>query len=309
MFSSKQIQKGLYFALATSIISGFSVFFNKYAVAAINPPLFFTAIKNIGVGLLLVVVLGVAYKWHLVKTLRPKAYVQLVAVALVGGALPFYLFFTGLSLIPAVNATIIHKTLVIWVALLAGIFLKEKLSPLTALGIGLLVLGQNFVGGFLGFTFSMGEALVLAATLLWSVETVIAKRALAHIDPDIVASARMGLGSLMLLVAALITTPQSFTTLIEFSATQWFWLVATSIFLLGYVSMWYRALTLAPATMVTAVLVLSTLITNVLSAVFVTRVWSATLMLQSLVIALAIVLVYVGMKRQGHTSEFASSTA
>ena len=45
----------------------------------------------------------------------------------------------------------------------------------------------------------------------------------------------------------------------------------TTLILFGYVSTWYRALSLAPVTLVATVLTLATLITNGLSAIFVTQ--------------------------------------
>ena len=47
--------KGIYLSLATAIISGVSIFVNKFAVEAIKPALYFTSIKNFSVALLLVV--------------------------------------------------------------------------------------------------------------------------------------------------------------------------------------------------------------------------------------------------------------
>jgi uncharacterized membrane protein len=48
------------------------------------------------------------------------------------------------------------------------------------------------------------------------------------------------------------------------------WTLLTAFFLLGYVLSWYAALKFAPASYVAALLVPATLVTNTLSAVFVT---------------------------------------
>lgn len=291
------VTKGMYFALAASVISGVSIFLNKFAVAAIKPPLFFTTTKNIVVGLMLVGIILALRKIPQIRSLHKKDILRLIAIGIVGGSLPFYLFFTGLANVPATNAAIIQKSLVVWVAILAIPFLKEKFSLLSTLAVILLFLGNNYIGGFKGFIFSTGEMMIFGATILWAIENVIAKRALKDIDADIVSAARMGLGSVVLLGATLITAPSSFTSILSFDTTQWFWLGVTSMLLVGYVMTWYRALALAPATTVTAILVFSTVITNVLSAIFVTHTWTAGMGIQVLLISVGVLMAYVSARK------------
>lgn len=250
--------KGIYLALLAALISGFSIYINKFAVGAISSPLVFTATKNFAVGFLIFAVLLLTKKWKLIKKLTCREIWQLILIGIIGGSLPFYLFFTGLSQTSAVNAAIIQKTLVIWVAILAIPFLKERFSVLQIAAVALLFYSNIFVGGFKGFRSSPGEMMILVATILWAVETVLAKKVLKTVDPDLVTAARMGLGSLVLLTAA-----GGFTPL---TTTQLSWVLITAAILFAYVSIWYRALKYAPATAVSAVLVASTLVTNVLSA-------------------------------------------
>lgn len=291
------IRKGIYFAFATSVISGVSIFLNKFAVAAIKPPLFFTTTKNIVVGLILVSVIIAFRKLPQIRTLQKKDIVRLIMIGLVGGSLPFYLFFTGLASVPAANAAIIQKSLVVWVAILAIPFLKEKFSLLSILAVALLFIGNNYIGGFKGFSFSSGELMIGGATMLWAVENVIAKKALKNIDADIVSAARMGLGAIVLLGATLLTAPSSLTSILSFDTTQWFWLGITSMLLVGYVMIWYRALALAPATTVTAILVFSTVITNVLSAIFVTHTWTEAMGIQVLLISVGVLMAYASARK------------
>ncbi len=302
------IRKGIYFAFATSIISGVSIFLNKFAVAAIKPPLFFTTTKNIVVGLMLVSVIIALRKLPQIRTLQKKDIVRLIMIGLVGGSLPFYLFFTGLASVPAASAAIIQKSLVVWVAILAIPFLKEKFSLFSILAVSLLFIGNNYIGGFKGFSFSSGELMIGGATMLWAVENVIAKKALKNIDADIVSAARMGLGAIVLLGATLLTAPSSLTSILSFDTTQWFWLGITSMLLVGYVMVWYRALALAPATTVTAILVFSTVITNVLSAIFVTHTWTEVMGIQVLLISVGVFMTYVSAGRfASQKQEFALS--
>ena len=96
----------------------------------------------------------------------------------------------------ATQAAFSHKTLVVWVALLAVVLLRERLGPLHVLAIGLLMAGQVVLVSSLGVvTFGVGEAMILAATLLWAVEVIVVKRLVAPLEPRTLAAARMALGS------------------------------------------------------------------------------------------------------------------
>jgi drug/metabolite transporter (DMT)-like permease len=287
---SSTLKKGIYFAFLTAFISGISNFVNKIAVDVIKPPLVFTAEKNALVGLLIIGILTISFKWKKIKNLTGKQIFYLVLIGIIGGSLPFYLFFTGLSQIPAINGAIINKTLVIWVALLAVPFLKEKMSALQITAVAILFYSNLIIGGFTKFQFSQGELFILLATILWAIEHILAKKILPNVDPDIVTGARMGFGSLILLTAAAITTPTVLVRSLNVSSTQGFWMTTTVLLLLGYVTVWYRALKFAPVTVVASILVSATLITNVLSAIFVTHIWNIQLGVQAFLTIVGIVI-------------------
>lgn len=258
-----------YLALLTAVISGTANFVNKFAVTAAKDPIFFTTLKNGVVAVLLIGLLVAFRKWEEIRHLTGRQWAKLIAIAVVGGSVPFALFFTGLTQTSALNASLIHKTLFLWVALLAIPILKERLSFLQWIGVAALFGANLFVGGFTGFKFNLGELLILGATLLWAVENVIAKIALRDLSSGTVAAARMVLGSLVLL--ALSATRGSLGQITGLNPSQWGWVLLTGGLLSGYVWTWYTALKHAPATLVATLLVPATLVTNLLSAVFVTH--------------------------------------
>ena len=89
------------------------------------------------------------------------------------------LFFEGLARSSSTDAAFVQKTLVVWVAILAVAILGERLSWPHVLAIGTIVVGQALVAGDLRSLHpEAGELMILAATLLWSVEIVVAKRLL-----------------------------------------------------------------------------------------------------------------------------------
>jgi len=297
--------KGIQLALLTAFISGFSIFINKFAVDSIKPALTFTASKNIMVAVMIISLLILTKKWRQILSLKKDQAIKLFLIAVIGGSLPFYLFFTGLSQTSAINAAILQKTLVIWVAIIAIPFLKEKLSAVQILAIGVLFGSNIMIGGFRGFSYSQGELMILAATILWAIETVIAKRVLNKVDADIVTGARMGIGSLILFSLSLITNPKTISSIVSLNSNQWFWLLLTALSLFAYVSIWYRSLKLAPATTVTAVLVISTLVTNLLSAIFITHSWKLQLTQQGMLMILGISLLIWQIKNNQNNAELA----
>jgi drug/metabolite transporter (DMT)-like permease len=274
-------------ALSTALISGISVFVNKFAVTGMDPILFAWAKNALVAGFIIAIIIALKQHRELRTLTRPSWY-KLGLVGLVGGALPFALFFTGLAMVPALTGALIHKTLFVWVALLAILFLRERFSALQWLGVGALF-AANFTVGLPAFTGSLGEWLILAATLLWAIENVIAKKALAEVSALTLAGARMGIGSLLLLVYLVFTG--GIAGLATLSLTALSWTLLTALFLTGYVLTWYSALKRAPASYVAALLVPATLVTNLLTAVFVTHSISDAQILATYLLTLGTVLV------------------
>jgi len=263
------LRTATYYALTAALVSGVSVFINKYAIAGTHDPVLFTALKNGIVALFLAGIVLATHAHRELATLTRAQWTRLCLVGLVGGSVPFALFFTGLSLTTAMNGAFIHKTLFVWVALASVVFLRERFSPLQWLGVGVLVAANTLLGGLSGLTGSMGEALILGATLLWAGEHFVAKRALRDLSAVTVAGARMLLGSVVLFVFLATTGRITYAT--DLVPTHMGWTLLTAAFLLAYNLTWYAALKRAPASYVAALLVPATLVTTLLTAVYTTQ--------------------------------------
>src|SRR3989344_70242 len=255
--------------IATAFLSGTNNFLTKIAVTAVKDPVVFTMLKNAVVALLIFGLLLVFRSWREIPKLSRRDAIRLIAIGIIGGSVPFLLYFIGLTSTTAINAGLIHKTLFLWVAFLAIPFLKERMSAWQWLGIGMIFAANPILGGFTGFKYNAGELMILAATLLWALENIIAKMALANVSSSLLAGARMILGSMILGTVVLIQGKTQLVTGLTMS--QWAWTLLTSALLLGYVLTWYTALKYAPATYVATLLVPATLVTNILSAIFITH--------------------------------------
>jgi drug/metabolite transporter (DMT)-like permease len=255
--------QGVALAFVTALISGVSIFVNAHAVKHFGNATVYTTAKNAVAGLLLLpLALGPARRSA--AAVRGRMPLALLAVAVIGGSVPFVLFFEGLARAEATQAAFIQKTLVVWVALLAVPLLHERFRLPHALAIALLLVGQAVLTAPFGtLAFGNGELMILAATLLWSVEVVFVKHLLASIDARTVAAARMALGTVLLLVWVAARGEAGLLT--GFGAEEWGWVLLTGLLLTGYVATWYQALARAQAIDVTAVLVFGAVVTAVLS--------------------------------------------
>jgi len=226
-------------AAVAALVSGVAVFVNGLAVRHFDDATVYTTAKNLWAGL----ILAVALMAIPIQDARRAAPIQrstwpwLAVVAVIGGAVPFVLFFEGLAVATSTDAAFIHKTLVVWVAAGAAILLRERLRPAHLLAIALLVVGHIVVSG--GITLSgagRGEALILAATLLWAVEVLVVKRLLVTVPARYLAVVRMLGGSAVLL--AWLAVRGDLGALAGFSSGQWWWLAATGTTLAAFVSLW-----------------------------------------------------------------------
>jgi drug/metabolite transporter (DMT)-like permease len=276
---------GVMIAGGTALISGVSVFVNSYGVHAISNASVYTTAKNLVAALILAAVMLAVPGIR--KTLRTLSTSQTVPnldadeshqrsaniarlvgfayVGVIGGGLAFALFFNGLARSSAEPSAFLHDTLVVWVAILALPLLREHLSGWNLAAIGLLIGGQVVeVGGIGHLVVGKGAVLVLAATVLWAIEIIVAKRLLASSTPGQIALVRMGIGSVVLLIYVAATG--GLAALVSLGANQLGWVALTGGLLALYVGTWLVALSRARALDVTSILVASVIVTALLQA-------------------------------------------
>jgi drug/metabolite transporter (DMT)-like permease len=258
---------GIGLAFVTACISGVSIYLNGRAVKHFGDATVYTTAKNLVAAAILVALALFATRRPTTTAAAPvgrRQWLQLFAVGVIGGSVPFVLFFEGLARAEATQAAFIQKTLVIWVALLAVPLLKERHGRLQYFAIALLVVGQAWLVGSAGtIAFGEGEAMILAATLLWAVEVVYVKRLIGPLSPRLLAAARMGFGAAILIAWVAVTGKMGALTGLD--SGQWRWVVLTGLLLTAYVATWYEALARAQAVDVTAVLVFGAVITALLA--------------------------------------------
>jgi drug/metabolite transporter (DMT)-like permease len=255
------MSKGLMLVIATAIISGVSIYMNRFGVDVVNPSVF-TFLKN---SLVFVMLFGILFFAGRVKDftkLSRKDWITLALIGLVGGSIPFLLFFKGLALTTAAKGSFVHKTMFLYVAVLAYIFLKEKFDWKFFAASGLLLLGNFLLLKVTYQPFNIGDMMILGAAVLWAVENVISKKILARLDSRIVSFSRMSFGSAFILLF-LIATGEA-PKIMTLTGVQVGWTLFTSVLLLGYLLAWYEGLKTVPVTLATSLLMLGSPITTML---------------------------------------------
>lgn len=259
------MSKGYLYIFLTALISGASVYLNKFSVNVINPYIF-TGLKNSVVVVLLVLAIFGAGQWPVLRRLSRRQWGKLALLGLVGGGVPFLLFFKGLSLTSASQGALIHKSMFLWAGFLALVFLKERFNRWTLVGAISISAGIWFMSQGKFQAVGLGDGLILIATLLWAAEAVLAKRTLADITPTIVAWERMFFG--LLVIVGFWSVSGQLSLVGKITVSQLGWVGLTAALLFGYVLTWYAGLRRLPVTVATAILTLGFPITGVLALIF-----------------------------------------
>lgn len=257
---------GIVLVLMTAAISGVSTFVNFWAVQGTTSDAF-VAVRNTAVAGALLVVAVAASGGRLPRLSRRDA-ARLAVIGLVGGAVPFVLFFRGLQMAAtaggAATATFGYRALFLFAAVGAVVYLKEAVPRRWAIGAGAILAGNFALLSLTVPLWSDGTALVLAATALWAGEYALSRRALSDLPATTVAWGRMGFGAAFLLVWLLATSgPAAASSL---TGDQWVWVAVSGALLAAFVSTWYAGLARLDLASATALLALAFPITWALGA-------------------------------------------
>ena len=255
---------GIFLVLVTAVISGFSIFINSIGVREFDSSIF-TFAKTSAVALLLFAVITGIGMLKEITALKKEQWLQLAAIGLIGGSLPFLLFFQGLKMTAGATSGFIHKTIFVYVAIFALLFLKEKATKGLLVGSMLLLFGNYFMIKP-DFAFSIGHVYVLLAVILWAAEYTYSKHLLNELSGSIVAFGRMFFGSV--LIFAFLLAANKVSLIKGLTGVHYGWIVLTSLFLLMYTLTFYNGLKHVKVTTAACILSLGSPITTILALVF-----------------------------------------
>ena len=141
---------GVAVAVVAAAVSGLAIYLNAFAVRQLPDAAVYTTLKN---GVAATVLVGIGLGTGALRRDAPvirRNWRRILVVGVVGGSIPFILFFTGLGQASAPSAAFIQKTLFIWVAFLAVYvatwFAALERAPASVV-TSVLVLGAVVTGG------------------------------------------------------------------------------------------------------------------------------------------------------------------
>ncbi|MHB1683545.1 MAG: DMT family transporter [Bacilli bacterium] len=211
----------------TSVFWGSAFVFSKVAETSV-PPLA-AAFLRFGLGSIVGLIM------ILVRKLRnadydispSKTWFDTAVLGIVGVAGYNLLFFEGLALSQAPDGSMIIPTLTPAITvILAAVFLKERFRRKQVAGLGITLVGSMIF--FSAIVFShvaggqhriIGDLMFLGSAVLWAFATLLSKRLTSRMDPFLVSTYTMVVGSFIL---GLIAMPQ--LVQIDWSSLGWpFW--------------------------------------------------------------------------------------
>jgi drug/metabolite transporter (DMT)-like permease len=256
-------RRGYYYAGLNAVISGFAVFINSYGVKLFSDSTLYTTLKNavVGIALLIPLVMFSSRRAEWGK-LRPKQWALLLLLAVIGGSVPYALFFRGLQLTTPVTSSLINHAQFLIVALLAILLVGERIGPLMWGALLLLLVGTTLGLNIQAVRWNEGAALIALSTLLFAAAVVLAKFLLRDLSTQTVMTAKMSIGSLFLLGYVAYTGRLGAVTTL--SLTQWAFVLGTGLILLAFTATAFLALRYTTATAATAIPAAAPLITTAL---------------------------------------------
>ena len=259
----KTTSTGYRLALLAAVISGFSIYVSGFAVRAIPDTTLYTTLKNAVAGVaLLIPVVMLASRRRELSHLRPRDIGWLSALAVIGGSVPYVLFFKGLQLTTASTGSLLNHSQFLVVAVLAVPMLRERITGIAWAGLALLAAGTVVGTDLRTLRLDEGAVLILASTVLFGAGVVVTRHLLGHLAPETVMAAKMSAGAVLLAVYAAATGHLAGAPAL--SATQWVIAGGTGLILLAFTVATTYALREAPALSVTAIGMASAPITLVL---------------------------------------------
>ncbi|MCK2004258.1 DMT family transporter [[Brevibacterium] frigoritolerans] len=204
------------------------------------PPQTMTAFRIMmaGITALIIIVLGKSFR-HLSK----REWIYVLLGMLFGVILHHSLIAVGLTMIDASNASLILALVPLTTAILAVLFLGEKLTKLRIIGFILALSGVFFIqgGSVSNMQLSQGELILLIAMVVQAISFIFVKKATATLDSKQVTTIMYLLGSIGLLIISFITEPGGLSEMTSASLFIYFLFIVSGIVATGVGYMVFNA--------------------------------------------------------------------
>lgn len=137
------LQAWQFWALLSALFAALTAIFAKIGVAGTDPD-FATFIRTVVILLMAGAIVGVGGHWQAPTTLPARVWTFLILSGMATG-LSWLCYFRALRLGDAARVAPVDKLSVVLVAIVAALFLGERLSPFGWLGVALISIGAMLV--------------------------------------------------------------------------------------------------------------------------------------------------------------------
>jgi len=228
------------------------------------------------------------------RAIAPKDIGWVSLLGLTGVTLLYLLQYTGIYYTNASSASILINTNVIFIALLASLFLREKIGMKRAFGIFIAFIGVIFVTSINPISdgnFIIGGILVILSGLCWAVYSIIGKYLMRRYDDFTLNTYAFALGTLFFLPFLDYKQMETLTI----SPNLWFALFYLSILstVLGY-TVWYYSLSKMDASKTAVFLNLIPLSAMLFSVVFLNEMLTPQFLIGALLILFGVYITQKG---------------
>ena len=188
-------------------------------------------------GFILLRVLGAAIIFWLISIFYPsekidkKDWLRMIGCAFMGMAINMLAFFKGLSLSTPINSSVVITLVPVLLLLLSALFLKERITKMKSIGIGLGLIGALILILF-GVKTQINAPNIPLGNILFIVNVIAYSVYLIMVKPLVVKYSSITLMKFFFLFAILINLPVGITQFVE---VDWMQLSFDSIWKLAFV--------------------------------------------------------------------------
>ncbi|RMF54974.1 DMT family transporter [Candidatus Woesearchaeota archaeon] len=253
-------------------IAFFSLYFvfAKLLLANISP-FIIMVLNQATAGIIIILILDLFKKISEIKNTSKYDFKSIFVISIFTAVVGPTLFLFGLDYSSATNAILIGKSEALITSLLAIIMLKERITKQQIIGGVIMFLGviiiatKNFSSGL---RLELGDTLIFFAAVSYATGTVLFKKYVDHLPPEVIVTLRNLYGAIILFVISLMFV--DYSTVLQIISLKFVLVFLGMVIFVTIFGqyLWYRALEATSATKVSLAGLSSPLIAIVYAIIF-----------------------------------------
>jgi len=193
--------RGTTLALVSCALFGMGFIFKKVLLSSMSPVVI-TAFTSVFSAAVLFFFMEIFHRIRELCVLCRREFLAIIAVGFFSGFLAEFIFLVGLEHTSVSNAVLLSRTNALFMAFMATIMFREKITWNQIIGSIIMMLGLYVIAteGFsVGLSYRWGDLLLVSSGFLWALGNTIVKRYLDHVPPEVILFGRCLVGGVALL--------------------------------------------------------------------------------------------------------------